>query len=155
MTKKYLSAELALAKLQKFCAYQERCHQEVRSKLIELGIYGDKLEEIIAQLISDDFLNEQRFATAYAGGKFRIKQWGRVKIKQELKLRKISEYCIKEAMKEILEEDYFETLSALIEKKLQLSKSTLDEPKFRHSLHQYLLRKGYENHLITELLYKR
>lgn len=155
MTKKYLSAELALAKLQKFCAYQERCHQEVRSKLIELGIYSDKLEEIIAQLISDDFLNEQRFATAYAGGKFRIKQWGRVKIKQELKLRKISEYCIKEAMKEILEEDYLAALSALIEKKLQLSKSTLDEPKFRYSLHQYLLRKGYENHLITELLYKR
>ncbi len=152
MNKKYITPELALVKLQQYCAYQERCHQEVRSKLIELGIYGDALEEIIAQLISDDFLNEQRFAIAYAGGKFRIKNWGRVKIKQELKFRKISDYCIREAIKEIQDADCLETIHALIAKKAILSQSSIAEPKFRLSVHQYLLRKGFENQLIVQAL---
>ena len=91
--KKYISPEDALAKLQRYCAYQDRCHQEVRTKLIDLGVFGDTLEEIITDLIKDNFLNEERFARSYARGKFRMRKWGRIKIRQELKLRKISDYC--------------------------------------------------------------
>ncbi|MFT4761020.1 MAG: regulatory protein, partial [Saprospiraceae bacterium] len=75
--KKYISYDAALDRMQKYCAYQDRCHKEVRSKLFEIGMYGDDLENIIVKLIEEKFLDEQRFATAYAGGKFRLKKWGR------------------------------------------------------------------------------
>jgi regulatory protein len=104
--KKYISKDDALLKLQAYCAYQDRCHSEVRSKLLDLGIYGDDLEDIIVALIEDNFLNEERYARSYARGKFRIKQWGRLRIRRELKFRKISDYCIRKAMEEIDENDY-------------------------------------------------
>lgn len=98
--------KLALRKAESYCAYQERCQQEVRDKLYEWGLWKNAVENIIAKLIQDNFLNEERFAKAYAGGKFRIKKWGKVKIKLELKKRKISDYCIRQAMKEIDGPDY-------------------------------------------------
>ncbi len=103
--------------MQRYCAYQDRCHSEVRSKLLDLGIYGDELEEVIAELITDNFLNEERFARSYARGKFNIKKWGRIRIKQELKRRHITAYCLRKAMEEIEEEDYLKTLEGLIRKK--------------------------------------
>src|ERR1017187_9401155 len=104
--KKKLSPNEALIKAQLFCAYQERCQQEMRDKLYSWGLYPDAVENIIAGLITGNYLNEERFAKSYAGGKFRIKKWGRIKIKIELKKRKISEYCIKRAMEEINNRDY-------------------------------------------------
>ena len=148
MKKKYYTPEMAYSKLQQYCVYQERCHQEVRYKLIELGIYGDTLEELIAKLIAENFLNEERFAKAFAGGKFRIKHWGRIKIKQELKMRNISNYCIQEAMKEISDEACKDTIHELIQKKCQLDQNTLADPKFKNNVYQLLARKGFENHLI-------
>jgi regulatory protein len=141
--KKYLDAATALQKLQRFCAYQERSHGEVRSKLIELGVYGDNLEMIIVELIQDNFLNEERFARIYARGKFNIKRWGKVRIKQELKQKKISDYCIKKAMEEILEEDYVKALNELVIKKANLLQES-DRYKLRQKLFTYLLQKGYE-----------
>ena len=152
MTKKITTEkDRALSKLQKYCAYQERCHQEVRSKLIELKIYGDDLEEIISELITDNFLNEERFAIAYAGGKFRIKKWGKVKIKIELKRRNISAYCIKKAMQEIDEEGYMEGLYKVIEKKMKTEKET-NEFKLKGRLAKHAMRKGYESHLVWQTL---
>ena len=101
--------EKVLAKMQRYCAYQDRCHFEVRRKLLEQKVYGDDLEEIMAALVEDDFLNEERFARSFARGKFRIKQWGRLRIKRELKVRQISDYCIRKAMTEIDDEDYLRT----------------------------------------------
>ena len=95
---KWVSKEEALAKIQRYCAYQDRCHQEVRTRLLDMGVYADWLEEIIVQLIEENFLNEERFARSFARGKFRIKQWGRNRIRQELKKRNISAYCIRMAM---------------------------------------------------------
>ncbi|MDA7625775.1 RecX family transcriptional regulator, partial [bacterium] len=123
-TKKYISKEDALYKLQKYCAYQERCHQEVRTKLIDLGCYGDDLEEVITSLITENFLNEERFAQSYARGKFRFKKWGRVRIRQELKFRKISTYCLKKAMEEINDEEYFEVIKTLLLKKNKVVRET-------------------------------
>ena len=102
-----------------YCKYQERCHSEVRNKLYELGFTTPEVEQQIAGLIETGVLNEERFARAFAGGKFRMKQWGREKIKQQLKLRKISDYCIKKAMTEIDGDDYDETLNKLAYKKLK------------------------------------
>ena len=143
--------DIALQKLMHYCAYQERCHQEVRSKLLSLEIYGDDLEEIIAELITENFLNEERFAIAYAGGKFRMKKWGKIRIKQELKRRKISDYCIKKAMQEIDEEGYMEGLYALIEKKRKTEKET-NEFKLKGRLAKYAMSKGFESYLVWQAL---
>ena len=93
-----------MQKLKQYCAYQERSHHEVKSRLYDLGVWKKDHDEIIAALIEENYLNEERFAIAFAGGKFRMKQWGRVKIRYELKQRQVSEYCIKKAMKQIDEE---------------------------------------------------
>lgn len=137
----------ALVKAQKYCAYQERCHQEVRNKLYELGLYPNEVEEVIMQLIEQNFLNEERFAIAYAGGKFRTKKWGKNKILQELKLRKISDYCIRMGMKEIPDRDYIKTLNQLITKKeKEVRESNLF--KKRQKIAKYLITKGYEPELV-------
>ncbi len=145
---KYYSKEVALEKLKSYCAYQERCHSEVRTKLLEMNVFGDTLEEIIATLIEENFLNEERFATQFTLGKFRIKKWGKVRIKQELKLRKISDYCIRTAMTQIEDEDYIQTLRHWIEKE----KSLDDSPKEKFRLANFLLRKGFESELIWKEL---
>lgn len=149
-TKRHTPAE-ALAKLMKYCAYQERCHDEVRTKLLELGVYGNDLEEVISKLIQADFLNEERFAKAFAGGKFRQNQWGRVKIKLELKQRHISEYCIAEAMNEINNAEYQLLIEKLISKKMGDGKET--NPIRRNmKVAQYLIGKGFEPELVWQKL---
>jgi len=137
----------ALRKLQKYCAYQDRCHQEVRSKLLDLKIYGEDLENIIVDLIEDNFLDEERFARSYARGKFRMKNWGRTRIRLELKKRKISAYCIKKAMQEIEEEDYVKTIQALIKKQRPKYKES-NTFKLKGKLAKYLIGKGYESSLV-------
>ncbi|MTI20611.1 RecX family transcriptional regulator, partial [Fulvivirga sp. RKSG066] len=115
--KKRLSVNEALTKLARYCAYQERSQVQVRQKLYELGLYSDEVEEVIVKLITDDFVNEERFARSYAGGKFRLKKWGRIKILEGLKQHQISNYCVKKAMAEIDDSDYMQTLCEIIDKK--------------------------------------
>jgi regulatory protein len=151
--KQYWSKEEAVLNIQKYCAFQERCHKEVRYKLIEHAIYGDLLEEIISDLISNNFLDEERFARTFARGKFRMKQWGRNKIKQELKIRDVSPYSIKAAMTEIDGDEYWSVLSHLLDKKERTTsfKNEFDKKK---KLTDYALSKGYEYELIAEVIGK-
>ena len=134
-------------KLRHYCAYQERCHEEVRTKLLSLKIYGDDLEEIINKLIEDDFLNEERFAKAYAGGKFRVKKWGRSKIINELKKRKVSAYCIKKGMEEIEEHDYIITLNKLLQSTIKKYDNGNDY-ETKNKVARYLISRGYESELV-------
>lgn len=136
-----------LEKARHYCSYQERCHSEVRNKLFELGARGLDLDNIIVRLIEENFLNEERFAIAYAGGKFRQKQWGRIKITLELKARKISEYCIKKALKEIDEDDYIQTLDNIIYKKIGTLKIKNTIAK-KMKLATYGMSRGYEQDLV-------
>lgn len=145
--KKYLTKEQGLQKLQRYCAYQDRCHQEVRSKLIQLGIYGDKLEEVIVELIEENFLNEERFARSYARGKFRFKCWGRMRITRELKSRKISDYLIRKAMEEIPENEYQQALYNFLERKLPTVKAK-NEFERKQKLAAYAQRRGFESEYI-------
>ncbi|MFK7935651.1 MAG: regulatory protein RecX [Saprospiraceae bacterium] len=151
MKKKYISQEEALDKLEHYCAYQDRCHQEVRQKLYDLGVYGDVANEIIAELITENFLNEERFARSYARGKFRMKKWGKFRITLELKRRNISPYCIKKAMEELEEFDYDDTLFKLLEKKHALIRES-DAFKKRGKLAKYAIGKGYESGLVWEMV---
>jgi regulatory protein len=147
--KKYISPQEALILLQKYCAFQERCHREVRTKLLSLGIYGESLEEIISSLIEDDFLNELRFAKTYARGKFRMKAWGRIKIIQSLKLKGVTDYCIKEAMKEINPEDYKESLCIILEQQLEKYPGLSSFEK-KNKAFRYALSRGFEAGIIEE-----
>ncbi|NNE28365.1 MAG: RecX family transcriptional regulator [Saprospiraceae bacterium] len=148
---KTLTKSEALAKLMKYCAYQDRCHREVRTKLLSLEIYGDELEEIMAQLIQENFLNEERFARSFARGKFRNKGWGRMKIKRELTSRDISDYCIRKGMGEIEDEEYLQKLRTILEKKsVALEEKNLFEKK--QKLVNFALRRGFESEHIWKIL---
>ena len=135
--------------LEHFCAYQERCHKEVEKKLYDLKMIPEAKEIIILHLLQHNFLNEERFSKAFARGKFSMKKWGRIRIKNELKYRNISQYNIKSALNEIDDFDYFSCL-----KKIAIKKSTLiKEPnsyKKKNKLITYLISKGFE----SELVYK-
>jgi regulatory protein len=141
----------SIQKLRQYCAYQERCHSEVKYKCLELGLRGAQVEEAIALLITDNFLNEERFAIAFAGGKFRIKQWGRKKIAMELKQKQVSAFCIKKGLQEIDEDDYYQVLTRLVEKKYDALKGEAII-KRKYKTMQYLLQKGFEAPLIQEVL---
>ncbi len=143
-----LSKEQALPKIKQYCTYQERCHAEVKEKLYAFGLYKKDVEQLMSQLIEENYLNEERFAIQYAGGKFRMNQWGRIKIKYALKQKQVSDYCIKKALKEINESDYKKTLQKLAEQKLKTLKSEKNIFIKKRKLQDYLLQKGYESELV-------
>lgn len=140
-----------LLKAAHYCAYQERCHEEVREKLAEWGAYGDDAGYILQQLIEQGYLNEERFAQAFAGGKFRTKKWGRIRITLELKARKVSDYCIRSAMKEIDEGDYTKALRELAEEKYAAVKDRNPLVK-KNKTAAFLIGKGYEPELVWDQL---
>jgi regulatory protein len=148
---KSLSQQEAYLKARAYCAYQERSQQEVKSKLLEWGLNKELCEAVVVSLIEADFLNEARFALQYAGGKFRIKKWGRLKIKQGLKLKGVSEYCIKNALASIDSDAYTLTLTKLIKKKAsELGKK--NESQFQNKIAASMLSKGYESTCIWDIL---
>lgn len=143
-----------LSMIQHYCAYQERSQKEVRNKLYEKGADSQEVATLTAQLIEENFLNEERFAQAFARGKFKIKNWGRRKIVYELKLHQISEYCIRKALSEIDEEEYYETIIKLSEKKMPDILKSQNVFSRRTKLQRYLQQKGFEQELIAEMLKK-
>jgi regulatory protein len=154
MYKKYLTKEQALQKLKHFCGYQERCHSEVKEKLFRLGVSKNEHDEIISTLIEENYLNEERFAIAFTGGKFRVKQWGQVKIKYELKQKQVSEYNIKRALNEIDETAYYNTLQKLYKEKWNSLKGEKNLFIKATKTRDYLLQKGYESDLVKEIMLK-
>lgn len=149
--RKFLTKEQALQKLRQYCAYQERSHNEVRQKLYEIGLHKLHHDEIISTLIEEDYLNEERFAKAFAGGKFRMKDWGRKKIYYALKEKKVSEYSISQAMKEIDEEEYIKNLKELAEEKYESLKNEQHLVRKKKTI-DYMIQKGYEFDLVTKAI---
>lgn len=148
---KKLSKQEAIPKIERYCAYQERCHKEVSNKLYEYGLRSEEVMEVLNEMVRKGFLNEERFAKAFAGGKFRQKNWGRAKIIRELKARNISEYCINKAMKEIEAGDYENTLEKLALKYLSTHK-TEKLWELKQKTLRFLLSKGYEYEQCHEIL---
>jgi len=149
--RKPLDKKSAKLKAADFCAYQERSQQQVRDKLYDYGLHYDEVEDVLSDLIIEGFLSETRFAKAFAGGKFRVKGWGRRKIVQGLKQHKISENCIKIGLAEIPAEDYYKTLIRHAEKKLPMIKGD-NSYVIRGKLTQHLVMKGFEGELIKEVI---
>ena len=144
--------ESTQAALIKYCQYQERCHSEVMTKLKEMECTTDEADEYIAWLISENILNEERFARAFARGKFRMLGWGKTKIKQHLKQKKVSDYCIRKGLSEIDETEYDEKLNKFAEKKQKELKSEKNQPTKKKKIYNFLIQKGYERDLVIYLL---
>ena len=151
--KKVYNIKEVTEKIQSFCALQDRCQWEVEKKMRDWGIEDDIIENILTDLILEKFIDEQRFAESFCRGKFRIKRWGKVKIKNELKRRKISDSCINKGLGQIEEKEYYSVLEKLFEKK----KSSLkDKNQFirKGKIAKNLQQKGFESNLIWELINK-
>lgn len=147
-----LTYSQALSRIKTYCAYQERCHAEAREKLFSFGLTANERENILSQLITEDYLNEQRFAIQFAGGKFRIKNWGKAKIEMELKARKVSDFCIKKALSQIDEGEYKNTFYKLAEKKRLSLKGEKNVFTRKRKIKDYLLAKGFSTDVIYPYL---
>lgn len=145
--KKNYTPAVALQKIKQYCAYQERCHQEVKTKLYDFGLSTPEVENIIATLIEENYINEERFATLFAGGKFRMKQWGRNRIKYELKQKQVSPANIKKAMLQIDEDEYEQTLQQLFDKYFAKQKGVKQIKILKTK--KYLMQKGFEIDVIN------
>ena len=150
MQVKNIGTVKALQKIKHFCAYQERNHTEVKQKLYSFGLYKPEVETILSDLIAEDYLNEERYALAFAGGKFRHLKWGKIKIKYALQQQKVSDYCIKKALKSIDEGDYNTTLKKLYDQKWK----TLTGTKLskQQKVRNFLLQKGYAHGEISSVV---
>ena len=144
--------EQALEALQHYCAYQDRCHQEVRQKLRELHYFGEMAEEVICELIQEKYLNEERFARSFARGKFKMKRWGKQKITRELKQRDVSAYCIKKALTEIEDEEYARVMENELLRRDRLERKGLHPYLKRRKLADYMFQRGYESHLTWAMI---
>jgi regulatory protein len=152
MAKKQLTRQQAWQKIKHYCAYQERSHFEVKEKLFGMGLFANEVNLLLADLIAENFLNEERFAIQFAGSKFRMKQWGNLKIVYELKQKKISKYCIQKALEAIPPNDYLKTTEKLA--MLKWKALTAEKNIFvkRQKTVNYLLHKGYEIDLIRKIV---
>lgn len=155
MQPKNIGYDKALQKIRQYCAYQERNHREVKEKLYGFGLYKEDVEELISRMIEEGYLNEERYAVAFAGGKFRMKGWGKIKIRYALRQEKLSEYCITLALKSIDEADYSSKLEALYNEKLQSLKGEKNQFVRKQKIQSYLLQKGYEADRIMELIHQQ
>jgi regulatory protein len=148
--RKTYTLQEATAKLEYYCAYQERCHKEVATKLTQMRMIPEAKDRIIAHLLQHNFLNEERFAKSFARGKFNTKKWGKNRIVRELKLRDISQYNIKSALKEISEANYLNTFHELAEKRFNQLATETNPQKKKKKLADYLLYRGWETHLVYD-----
>ncbi len=148
-TKKTYTLQEATKKLEHYCAYQERCHQEVRQKLLSMYMIPEAIDVIIVHLIEHNYLNEERFAKTFVSGKFRIKKWGRRRLTQELERKDISKVNINQAITEIDDNNYIETFHDLAEKKANSLKES-NKFKKRKKLINYLIYRGWESHLVYD-----
>ena len=138
-------------RIQSYCTLQDRCCWEVEKKMREWEVQEDIIENILRDLILEKFIDEQRFSESFCRGKFRIKRWGKVKIKNELRLRKISVSCIEKGLEQIEDEEYYSVLKELYKKKMS---SLKEQNQFVRNgkIVKYLQQKGFESTLIWELI---
>lgn len=153
LQEKKLTKEQVFQKLKHYCGYQERCHSEVKEKAYSFKLRKAEVEELLSTLIEEGYLNEERFSILFAGGRFRIKQWGRNKIKYELKQKKISDYCIRKALNNIDEKEYLSTVEKLAKKKW----ASVNDPGTNLFIkmaktREFLLQRGYESEIVNRTL---
>ena len=148
-TKKTYTLQEATKKLEHYCAYQERCHKEVKQKLTDMYMIPEAIDVIMIHLLEHNFLNEERFAKAYVRGKFKIKAWGRRRLIFQLKQKDVSKFNINQALEEISDEEYIGVFNDLTEKVAHTIKET-NKLKKKKKFVDYFLYRGWESHLVYE-----
>lgn len=146
-----MTPQQARPKIEHFCNYQERCHSEVAEKLYGYGLNTDEVNELLSRLVKTGLLNEERFAKAFAGGRFRQKKWGRNKIISELKARKVSDYCIRKGLQEISDDDYLAAIKATASRYARTLKDKIPFIRQQKTI-RHLLAKGFEYALCIKAL---
>lgn len=141
----------AIQKIEHFCSYQERCHEDIATKLRSMKMNPDEIDTILVHLITENFLNEERFACSFARGKHRIKHWGKIRITNELRYKKITQTLIHKALQEITPEEYLNTFHTLAERQWDSIQET-NTLKKQKKWCDYLLRKGFESNLVYDKL---
>src|SRR4030095_6477914 len=150
LPQKSLTKEQAYQKLKHYCAYQDRSYSEAKTKAYSLGVKRTDVEGLTSRLIEEGCLNEERFARSFAGGKFRMKQWGRIKIRAELRKKQVSYYCITAALEEIDDSKYRQTLHKMAAKKWNSIKGAGTNLFVKMTkTRDYLLQRGYEANLVA------
>ena len=150
-SKKFISGTEAYSKITKWCAYQERAQQEVRDKLYDFGLHKEEVEQLLTRIISEGFVNEERFAISFANGKLNQLGWGRVKIRYALKAKKVSDYCIKKAINSLDENKYIQILEDTFHKRNKMEKEK-HPLKRKYKLMSYLASRGFEQDLIATII---
>jgi len=146
--KKYHSKQEAIEKLKHYCAYQDRCQSEVKYKLIDLGIRGDDIDDVLLELLQGDYVNEERFARSFARGKFLMKAWGKNKITVKLKEKQVSKYCIEKGLTEIEDEAYMQTLKKVVAKKWESLRQQKYSQTKKQKVAAFAIQRGFESHLV-------
>ena len=149
-SRKTYTLEEARRRMEQFCAYRERCHQEVVGKLRSMGMIPEAVDTIVVGLIEGGFLSEERFAKAFARGKFRQKGWGKARIRRELKMRQVTEFLIMKALEEIELPEYLETFDAIAIKRWKQLADVSDRQKKLRKFVDYLLYRGWDVDMILE-----
>ena len=149
---KRFDKEQAFQKLKHFCGYQQRCHQEAKEKLYAFGLHKQEVEELLSRLIEENYLNEEGFAIAYAGGKFRMKGWGKIKIRYALKEKRVSDYCIRTALNAIDENQYRDVLNKTAKVKWKALSSEPNAFVKMRKTQDYLIQKGFELNLVSQTI---
>ena len=147
--KKTYTVQEATKKMESYCAYQERCHQEVVQKLTGMHMIPEAIDVIMVHLLQHNFLNEERFAKTFVRGKFKIKAWGRNRLTFQLKQKGVSKVNINNALAEITEEEYIGLFNDLADKKASSIKET-NKLKKKKKFIDYFLYRGWESHLVYE-----
>ncbi|MEN7548970.1 regulatory protein RecX [Rapidithrix thailandica] len=151
-TSKHYSAKEAMAKMAKYCAYQERCPHEVRQKLYTMGLAYSEVDEVMDWLIDEKFLDEERYARAYVRGKFHFKRWGKIKIRHQLRAKQIPEKMIESGFSEINEDAYFNTLKEIIDQKFSSLQGEDSDLKKKQKCFNFAYGRGFEPELIQKYL---
>lgn len=140
--------------MQRYCAFRERCHQEVVEKLREMRMIPQAIDAIMVELIEEGFLSEERFAREFARGKFRQKHWGKARIRRELQHREISEYLIRQALQEIDQEAYVRSFDALAAKRWAELKAEKNLQRKKKKFVDYLLYRGWEAEMVYSKVFE-
>ncbi|MCF6242953.1 MAG: RecX family transcriptional regulator [Bacteroidales bacterium] len=153
ITKKSISVKQALVKVQNLCARSEKCKADIRKKLYEWQISSSESEKIIESLVQDKFIDELRYAEYFVRDKFRFNKWGRIKIAYTLKLKQIPQNIIEQALLEIKEEEYRESIKNEIMKKQKNIKDT-ETYKLKEKLIRFAQSRCYELDISSDIIEK-
>jgi regulatory protein len=138
----------ALNKAAALCSRAEKCKYDIEKKFADWGLMTDKIEEGLAYLVKEKFIDENRYAKHFVHDKFRFNHWGKIKIAYALRQKNISQKDISNAMNEIQDSEYRDTLLDILKSKIRTIKSS-SSYELKAKLMRFAQSRGFETELIN------